>query len=964
MTSNLESYRARLAGQSGPRLWRSLEELGNTPEFRACLEREFPVGASEWPEEAENAADGGMGRRRFLSLVGASLALAGFAGCSPRSREKIVPYADQPEQMVPGKPLRYATAMPLGGYGRGILVTTDMGRPIKIEGNPAHPDSLGATDAVTQAAVLGLWDPDRSQAPFFNGHISTWNKFQSELLHVLQMQDATGEGMAFLAEPTTSPTLRRQRDDLLKKYPRARWYEWSPQMPGRAGVPASADFGRADLIISAGSDFLLDQPGSLRYTRQFAARRRVKDGQVQPNRLYVLESTPTITGTMADHRFSGPPDRVAAVLRRVGGAADEKLDGREEEFASKLAGDLARHRGSSLVVVGDTEPEAVRALAAKIDPAGAASSPTTGTGGLAQLAQDLDGGGIKNLFILGGNPVYTAPPELHFGERLQKANFAVHLSLYPDETSRLCRWHLPETHFLEAWSDILASDGTPTIIQPVIDPLYTGRSVHEVLALITQDFLPSGYEIVRATWHARQGDDFETFWQQSVHDGVVKAPAPNIAASAVETPPGADGPALDAGANYLLIRPDPCVGDGRWANNGWLQELPDPLTKLTWDNAALVSPALAERLGLKTGDMVELRVENRAVEAPVMILPGQADRCVTVHLGYGRENAGSLATNVGFNAYQLQTIAHRWLVPGLKIRPTGGTYKLATTQHHFSMEGRDSVRVANVEKFSAHPDFAQGESQDQPSLLPNGEPLGSKTYAWGLTVDLSTCTGCNACVVACQSENNIPVVGKEQVLAGREMHWIRVDRYFEGSPDDPDMYQQPVMCMHCEKAPCEVVCPVAATVHNDEGLNTMVYNRCVGTRYCSNNCPYKVRRFNFLEYSPPEDSSFGQRQNPNVTVRRRGVMEKCTYCVQRINEARINADLENRTIRDGEIKTACQQVCPAEAITFGNILDPESLVSRRKREPVNYGLLAELNTQPRTSYLARIRNPHDAKEGA
>ena len=388
------------------------------------------------------------------------------------------------------------------------------------------------------------------------------------------------------------------------------------------------------------------------------------------------------------------------------------------------------------------------------------------------------------------------------------------------------------------------------------------------------------------------------------------------------------------------------------------------MTKLTWDNAALIGPAMAGRLGLKTGDVVELRVEDRAVEAPVMILPGQADRCVTVHLGYGRRNAGSLATSIGFDAYRLQTTASRWLAPGLKIRKTGGTYALATTQHHFSMEGRDIVRVANLEDFRAHPDFAQPELRDQPSLLPKEEPLGSRTYAWGMAVDLSTCTGCNACVVACQAENNIPAVGKEQVLAGREMHWIRVDRYFEGTPDDPAILHQPVMCMHCEKAPCEVVCPVAATVHNDEGLNTMVYNRCVGTRYCSNNCPYKVRRFNFLEYSPPEDSSFGQRQNPNVTVRRRGVMEKCTYCVQRINEARIDADLGSRAIRDGEIQTACQQVCPAEAITFGNVLDPRSLVSRRKAEPVNYGLLAELNTQPRTSYLARVRNPRDAKEGA
>ena len=969
MNPGLEQFRARLAGQSGPQLWRSLEELGGTPEFRACLEREFPVGASEW--SAADDAGGGMGRRQFLKLAGASLALAGFAGCSPRSREKIVPYADQPEQIIPGKPLFYATAIPLNGYGRGILVETEMGRPVKIEGNPAHPDSLGATDAVTQAAVLGLWDPDRSQAPTLNGHISTWNKFESDLLTVLKKANETqGEGLAVLTEPSTSPTLARQYDELLKKFPKARWYWWKPNEGIEQPDMAGKDFGKADVIVSVGSDFLTDQPGSLRYMRQFASRRRVQNGQAQPNRLYVLESTPTVTGTMADHRLSASPDRIAAVLRNVVRALDEntpeeeqRLDSRETAFANALVADLRKAKDSSLVLTGVVEPVEIQRLAGDI---GSLILQSDISADLSVLAADLDAGRIKHLFILGGNPVYNAPADLRLGERIAKATFTAHLSLYQDETSKLCRWHLPDTHFLEAWSDIFASDGTPTIIQPVIDPLYAGKSTHEVLAMLTQDFQPSGYEIVRATWREKRGDDFETFWRQSVHDGIVKGPAnvPALFTNATKAEVPINELPLTGVTDYLLIRPDPCVGDGRWANNGWLQELPKPLTKLTWDNAALISPAMAERLGLRTGDVVELRVEDRAVEAPVMILPGQADRCVTVHLGYGRTNAGQLATNRGFNAYKLQSTANRWLAPGLKIRKTGGTYELATTQHHFSMEGRDIVRVANLEEFRAHPDFARPALPDQPSLLPARPPLGDASYAWGLSVDLSTCTGCNACVVACQSENNIPVVGKDQVAAGREMHWIRVDRYFEGSPDDPAILHQPVMCMHCEKAPCEVVCPVAATVHNDEGLNTMVYNRCVGTRYCSNNCPYKVRRFNFLEYSPPEDSSFGQRQNPNVTVRRRGVMEKCTYCAQRINEVRIGAELENRKIRDGEIKTACQQVCPAEAITFGNILDPDSMVSRRKREPVNYGLLAELNTQPRTSYLARIRNPHDAKEGA
>ena len=729
MNADLEHFRARLAGQSGPQLWRSLEELGNTPEFRACLEREFPVGASEW--SAADEAGGGMGRRQFLMLAGASLALAGFAGCSPRSREKIVPYADQPEQIIPGKPLFYATAMPLNGYGRGILVETEMGRPVKIEGNPAHPDSLGATDAITQAAVLGLWDPDRSQAPFFNGHISTWNKFESELLTVLKTAaDAQGEGLAVLTEPSTSPTLQRQMGELAKKFPKARFYGWSPRAGDDLAVARDFDAGAADLIVSVGSDFLLDHPGSLRFMRQFAARRRVQDGQAKPNRLYVLESTPTITGTMADERLAAPPDRVAAVLRRLGGNAGEKLDAREEAFAGKLAADLAKHRASMRVLVGNAEPPEIHRLAGKIG-----ESPeiyAVPQGNLDVLAGDLDAGRVKHLFILGGNPVYNAPSDLRFGERMAKASFAVHLSLYQDETSQRCRWHLPETHFLEAWSDILASDGTPTIIQPVIDPLYAGKSAHEVLAMLTEDFQPGGYEIVRATWQAGRGDDFETFWQQSVHDGVVKASAPVTAEAPAGTPMDAVAPTLAADTDYLLIRPDPCVGDGRWANNGWLQELPKPLTKLTWDNAALIGPAMAGRLGLKTGDVVELRVETRAVEAPVMILPGQADRCVTVHLGYGRTHAGQLATNRGFDAYRLQSTADRWLAPGLKIRKTGGTYELATTQHHFSMEGRDIVRVANLEEFRAHPDFARPALPDQPSLLPARPPLGRRELCLGL----------------------------------------------------------------------------------------------------------------------------------------------------------------------------------------------------------------------------------------
>ncbi|HEY1770781.1 MAG TPA: TAT-variant-translocated molybdopterin oxidoreductase [Chthoniobacterales bacterium] len=939
--------RAELDGKSGPQFWRSLDELADRPEFREFLEREFPAGASEWPNDQ-------LSRRHFLGLLGATLALAGVTGCTRAPADKIVPYVKQPENVVPGQPLYYATAMPLHGRGRGILVKTEMGRPIKIEGNPAHPDSLGATDAITQAAVLSLWDPDRSLAPYLHNRISSWPAFQAELLAVLQKMDADGGASTrILAEPDLSPTLARQRQALLAKYPRLRWHEWSP-----AGATASApkpdyDLGKADLIVAIGSDFLSELPGSLRYTRQFAVRRRVLNGKANPNRLYVLESTPTLTGAMADERLPAAPDRIAAVLHSLGAMTTENLNAAEKQFAEKLRADLAQFTGSKIVIVGASEPPEVQTLAATLGARFPAAPPDQ----LTDLARNLQSGNVKQLFILGANPVYAAPFDLKFREAVAKATFAVHLALYRDETSACCRWHLPQAHFLETWSDILASDGTPSILQPAISPLYSGRSEHELLAMMLGDFQPDGYEIVRETWRAgAPNDDFEPLWRESTHDGVVrKLSAPAAGAALVANAPTA--PRLEANQTYLLFRLDPTIGDGRWSNNGWLQELPKPLTKLTWDNAALIAPAMADRLGLTNGDVVELRCNGATVEAPIWILPGQADRCVTIHLGYGRSQAGSVGNGCGFDAYQLRHSTTPWLAVGLEIKKTGRRRELATTQHHHSMEGRDIIRVASAATFRGKPNFASASLTSKASLLPETPPLGPGRYAWGMTVDLGTCTGCNACISACQAENNIPIVGKRQVLMNREMHWIRIDRYFEGSADTPRILHMPVLCMQCEKAPCEIVCPVAATVHDDEGLNAMVYNRCVGTRFCSNNCPYKVRRFNFLEYSAPAGSAFAQRQNPNVTVRRRGVMEKCTYCLQRITAARIASDLQSRAIRDGEIVTACQQACPAEAIVFGDIQDRRSRVSQRKSEPVNYSLLDELNTKPRTTYLARVTNP-------
>ena len=952
---NKEQIAARLTGKAGPQYWRSLEELADLPEFRDYLEREFPAGASEWPED-------GVSRRHFLGLLGASLALAGVSGCTRPLSNQIVPYVKQPETIVPGQPLYYATAMPRNGRGRGILVKTEMGRPIKIEGNPEHPDSLGATDAVTQASVLALWDPHRTPAPFLRQEISSWVAFQSELLDVLEKLKASGGAkMRVLAEPSSSPTLARQRAAWQAKYPQSRWHEWSPAGLTPAAPTPDYDFGKADLIFAIGSDFLNELPGSLRYTRQFAARRRVNGGRVSPNRLYALESTPTLTGTMADERLPAAPDRMAAVLRWLGGATGEKLSESESSFARKLRGDLARSAGSKIVIAGASEPPEIQGLAAALG----AQVQTPQPNDLPELVRDLESGAVEQLFIFGTNPVYDAPPDLQIARALRRAAFTIHLGLYRDETSAQCRWHLPQAHFLETWSDILASDGTATILQPAVAPLYSGKSVHELLDMMLENFVPDGYEIVRETWRAAAGgagaDGFDAAWRRAIHDGVVRQfsiPAPNETGPAgptASTPPPVAP--LTGNTVYLLFRLDPTIEDGRWANNGWLQELPKPLTKLTWDNAALIAPAMAKRLGLTNGEVVQLKCQSATVEAPVFILPGQADRCVTVHLGYGRWQADGIGNHCGFDAYRLRHSTTPWMATGLKIQKTGQRHELASTQHHFSMEGRDIIKVSTAANFRRNPHFAAPDSKTKPSLLPEDSPLGSGRYAWGMTVDLSTCTGCNACVTACQAENNIAVVGKKQVLANREMHWIRIDRYFSGSPDAPQVLHQPVLCMQCEKAPCEVVCPVAATVHDAEGLNAMVYNRCVGTRFCSNNCPYKVRRFNFLEYSAPADSAYAQRQNPNVTVRRRGVMEKCTYCVQRIRMTHIAADVASRAIKDGEIRTACQQACPAEAIVFGDIQDKGSRVSQRKNEPVNYSLLDELDTRPRTTYLARITNP-------
>jgi molybdopterin-containing oxidoreductase family iron-sulfur binding subunit len=987
--TDIDHIRRKLAASTGREFWRSLDEVAATPEFLDLLHNEFPRQAAALP-------GGGVERREFLKLMAASLALAGLGSCTRQPEEKIVPYVRAPEHAVVGEPRHFATAIVRGGYATGVVVETHDGRPTKIEGNPWHPASLGATDAVTQAALLELYDPDRAQVVTRAGVIDTWGSFRGALDEALAVQRARkGAGLRILTGTVTSPTLADRIESLLQQFPQARWhaYEGANRDGVRAGsriiygeyVDTRYGLDQANVVVCLDADIFATGPGHVRYTRDFMSRRRPEQGAPPMSRLYVLESTPSITGSVADHRIplrSGDVHRVVlALASKVGIRFDQPLPALPPDLAETveiIAQDLAANRGHCVVIAGDHQPGIVHAMVHALNHGlGSVGSteyhtetvevrPTEHLTSLRELVTDMETGAVELLLILGGNPVYTAPVDLRFAEHLARVPLCVHLSLYEDETSRQCHWHVPQAHDLEAWSDARAFDGATTILQPLVMPLYGGKTAHEVLDACLGGPERSSHDIVRAYWetaHAaapREGD-FETFWRRVLHDGVVPDSMAR-AKYARELRPWRSTTAAPASTSTLEIvfRVDGNVDDGRFANNGWLQELPRPITKLTWDNAVLIAPATAERLGLANEDVVELRLGERSVHGPVWIVPGHAPESVTVHLGYGRTRAGRVGTGIGFDAYALRTSAQPGIATGLEIRPTGARHPLATTQQHHSMEGRHLVRSAPLFEYQAHPDFAAHvthEPSPDLSLFP-GHPY--EGHAWGMVIDLGRCTGCNACTVACQAENNIPVVGKTEVRRGREMHWIRVDTYYEGALDDPVLHHQPVPCMHCENAPCEVVCPVNATVHSSEGLNEMVYNRCVGTRYCSNNCPYKVRRFNFFLYTNWHDETVKMAMNPDVTVRSRGVMEKCTYCVQRIERVRITAGREGRPIGDGQVVTACQQACPAEAIVFGDLNQTGGRAARLRADPRNYGLLSDRNTRPRTTYLAAVTNPNPA----
>ena len=977
--------------KTGPEYWRSLEELAGNPAFQEALHREFPKGASEWVDS--------VSRRGFMKVMGASMALAGMTGCVRLPLEPIVPYVRQPEEVIPGRPMFYATAMTLGGYASPILVESHLGRPTKIEGNDRHPASLGGTDIFAQASILGMYDPDRSQSVTSMGDQRSWQSFLTAIRGPLSAQKALqGAGIRILTPTISSPTLADQLRNFLKIYPQAKWHVYEPvnrdnvlegaKLAFGEPVETRYDFEKADVIVSLDADFLYAGfPGNVRYIRDFAKRRN-PDGNM--NRLYVIESTPTTTGAKADHRLpmragemENPALGLAAYVGvNIGGAPPLS---QQAQKARAVADDLKNHLGSCIVVPGDQQDPLIHAVAHSInaqlgnvgktvfysEPVDA--NPVNQTDSIKELVGDVQAGKVDLLIILGGNPAYDAPVDLDFANVLKngKIPLRVHLGLYQNETAELCHWHVNQAHELEAWGDARAYDGTVSIIQPLIAPLYNGKSVLEFVALLSAQADATGYDFVRAYWQKQHsGADFEAFWRKSLHDGWIEGTTfspRSVAVRAISLPRITYTDAV-ANAIELNIRRDPTIYDGQFSNNGWLQELPKPMTKLTWDNAVLIGPKMAERLQIKVEDVVELELNGKRVTGPVWIQAGHPDNSVTVTLGYGRKRAGRVGTAQGFDAYALRTSAAPWIATGLQIRKTGDTYKLASTQGYQSMDTPDGghrplVRETTLEEYRKEPTFAQEEEPAPGLTLYKPYPYKEEDYAWGMTIDLNSCVGCNNCMLACQSENNIAVVGKEQTVIGRHMHWIRVDAYYQGDRDNPKAFFQPVPCMQCENAPCEVVCPVGATNHSSEGLNDMVYNRCVGTRYCSNNCPYKVRRFNFLLFSDWETPQYKMMRNPDVTVRSRGVMEKCTYCVQRINEHKIDA--ETASVREGkavkvgdELQTACQQSCPAGAIIFGNINDPNSKVSKLKAQSRNYSLLGELNTRPRTTYLAEISNPN------
>ncbi len=1069
--NNFAALRDKILAHNGKEYWRSIEEHADAPEFREFISQEYPHEIENW--------DDSLSRRNFVKVMGASLALAGLSGCVVMPPEKIVPYVRPQDGLLPGKPLFLATAMTVGGIGTGLLAKAYDGRPIKVEGNPDHPGSRGSTDVMAQASILGMYDPDRSQTFTYRGNSKPWENFVSEIRAAIEENRGDGgAGIRFIAETVVSPTLIDQFNSLKAELPGAKLVQFEPLNSDNALAGAKLAFGspvqtvykfdKADRVLSLDAD--LFSGFNVAYIKDFAKARAFGEDGKTINRLYSVETTVSLTGAKADHRIAVKPSQMPevakAIAKAIGVAGANSTYTENGAWIAAMAKDLVASKGRSVVVVGDNQPPVVHALAhamnaalgnvgqtvVYIDPLSPGTEKTQAEQ-LKELVADIDGGRVKLLVVLGGNPMYTTPADLKLSaERMSKIAFRAHLGLYRDETAEYCHWHIPEKHYLESWADTRAYDGTASIVQPIISPLYEGKSQSEIVQLFfKENFDKKDYDLVKAYWQktaikpsgtaalpaapatppsaakvsseasntakavpaktavkapvakapaaapaavpapppASASQNFEDNWRKAVHDGFVPGTASAVKTVSASTGflSQADAKPNAQGALEFTILADPCVYDGRFTNNGWLQELPNPLNKVTWENVALVSPKTAARLGVNQGkddrelagasegttfvnskggnlfsDTVKVSYQGAEIGSPVpmWVSPGQPDDVITLFMGYGRTRAGKVGNGLGYNVFDvIRSDAMRSGFGG--VTKTGETTTVASTQTHFNMEGRDLLRVWDLEEFEKDPTIGHQHDEYDMSMYPREqyEALYEANHKWGMTIDLNSCVGCNACVLACQSENNIPVVGKEQVERHRMMHWMRVDAYFGGedinSPSGPHF--QPILCQQCEQAPCEVVCPVHATVHSAEGLNDMTYNRCVGTRYCSNNCPYKVRRFNFLLYQDWDTPQYKLMRNPEVTIRSRGVMEKCNYCTQRIAAARIEAQKDGaRKINDGEIVTACQAVCPTDAIIFGDLNDPESRVTKSKKDHRDYKLLNELNTQPRTSYLAGLKN--------
>ncbi|WP_428387434.1 TAT-variant-translocated molybdopterin oxidoreductase [Mucisphaera sp.] len=1049
----LDPQETQTVRPSGEAYWRSIAEYADSESFRADIAKEFP---GYDPEEIQT-----MSRRHFLGLAGASMALAGLtmSGCRRWPREYIVPYASRPEGMIPGVPEKYASMLDRQGVAAPTLITSFDGRPIKIDGNPDHPLSKGSSDVRAQAAILEMYDPERSRSVLFGkgdqAQLSSWEAFDRMAgTEFGPLKGGDGSGIAFLSEATSSPTLLEMRARVISAYPGATWHTWEPAHRDHELLGSQQAFGRmvrpqydlaqADVIACFESDLLADHPGYAKHARGWAEGRKRADADTpgDMNRMYVAESTFTPTGMSADERLpikaSRQLDLLRAIAARVGaqGVAEPASLNGESIWVEALVADLAAHRGRSVVVAGASLPAEAHHLAHLInerlgnvgttvtyfnEPAADQYPCTTS---LAELAAKIEAGQVEKLVILGGNPAYDATASLGMAEKIASVPLAMHLSLYANETSRLCQWHLPMAHPLECWGDGVAWDGTLMVQQPLIEPLFAGKSAIELLAILLRERPLAGYDLVRRTWAGRlAGGDFEKAWRKVVHDGFLaeRSGTVNVSASGNVQRLEQPVPAME-----VVFKPSPTLGDGRMANSGWLQELPDSSTKVVWDNPLLIHPADARELGVAAdGDLVTLSVNGQSVTLPAFRKQGQARGSVTAYLGYGRTAAGRVGNEIGTDVYPLRSAVLD--VSEASVSLAGGKKMLAmTSQHHligiddtakYGLKKRVGdpkdpnyepyvVKSTTIDRYQRLPKFVDQNVHGDLSLQlwspppiddhnskeatkakrPGGPTAFNDPHAWGMTIDMNACTGCNACIIACQSENNIPVVGAEQVDMSREMHWLRLDTYYKGDPEgSPEVIPMPMMCTHCENAPCEQVCPVAATVHDTEGLNTMVYNRCIGTRYCSNNCPYKVRRFNYFDYHSKDprggampwldipdnqqlktvDQIKRMKFNPAVTVRMRGIMEKCTYCTQRIAVAKIHADNEyqkklrpSNLVQEGEIITACQMACPTEAIVFGNLNDADAKVSKLQANNRAYGVLRELNTRPRTLHLARIFNPN------